>query len=132
MNAKELIRLPDPRKNVHIDMREVVHDVFDKPHIFIRVRLTGWHFPGRALEPFLVIGKVVSRTVIIDSDGLAANAYFDQPVPAAKRVSFGYGNVIHWDFKVPVDPETIPRLDRSRLPEGTMDPFRSLPRSRKR
>ena len=123
MDAKELIRLPDPRQNVKIEMGEVVRDVFDKPHIFIRVRLTGWHFPGRAPEPFLVIGKVVSRVVIIDPDGLGANAYFDKPFPAAKRVSFGYGNVIQWDFKVPIDLETIQHLDRSRLPEGTIDPF---------
>src|SRR2546421_7383834 len=102
MDAKDLIRLPDPRKNVRIETSEVVRDVFDKPHVFIRVRLTGWHFPHRALEPFLVIGKVVSRTVIIDRDGLVADAYFDKPLPAAKRISFGYGNVIHWDFDISI------------------------------
>jgi len=124
MNAKDLIRLPDPRKNVRIEVREIVHDVSGKPHIFIRVRLTGWHFPNRALEPFLVIGDIISRRVLIASDGLVADAYFDKPLPVAKRISFGYGNVIHWDFDIAVKPETIPRLDRSRLPKETIDPFR--------
>jgi hypothetical protein len=124
MNAKELIRLPDPRKNVRIEVREVVRDVFDKPHVFIRVRLTGWHFPGRALEPFLAIGRVVSRSVIIDRDGLVADAYFDKPLPAAKRISFGYGKIIRWDFDLSIDPKKITRLDRARLPEGVTDPFR--------
>jgi hypothetical protein len=124
MEVKDLIRLPDPRKNVRIEMREVVRNVFDKPHILIRVRLTGWHFPGRALEPFLLIGKVVSRTVIIDNDGLGANAYFDKLFPATKRVSFGYGNVILWYFDLSIDPKNITRLERARLPEGAIDPFR--------
>lgn len=132
MNAKELIRLPDPRKDVRIEVREVVRDVFDKPHVFIRVRLTGWHFPGRALEPFLLIGKVVSRVVIIDPDGFGANAYFDKPIPVAKRVSFGYGNIIQWDFDLPIDPKKITRLDRAQLPEGVIDPFRPRRRSGER
>lgn len=132
MNANELIRLPDPRKNVRIEVREVVRDVFEKPHIFIRVRLTGWHFPHRALEPFLVIGKVVSRIVIIDRDGLGANAYFDKLFLAAKRISFGYGNVIQWDFDLAVDPRKITHLNRVRLPEGVIDPFRLRRRSSNR
>ena len=121
MNAKELIRLPDPRKNVRVEVREVVRDVFNKPHVFIRVRLTGWYFPGRAPEPFVVIGDVVSRVVIIDPDGLGANAYFDRPLPRADRVSFGYGKIINWDFDLLVDPEKIHRLDRVKLPKGVID-----------
>lgn len=124
MNAKELIRLPDPREKVKIGVREVVRGVFEKPHIFIRIRITGWHFPQRALEPFVVVGEVVSRMVLIDRDGLVADAYFDKPLPDSELLSFGYGNVIHWDFKIPVQPKAIARLDRSRLPKGTIDPFR--------
>jgi hypothetical protein len=122
MNAKELIRLPDPRKNVRVEVREVVRDVFETPHILLRARLTGWHFPHRAELPFLVIGDVVSHMVIIDRDGLGANAYFDQRFPAAEQVSFGYGNTIHWDFDVHVHAD-VPCLDRSLLPEGAHDPF---------
>jgi hypothetical protein len=124
MNAKELIRLPDPRENVRVEVREVVRDVFSKPHVFIRVRLTGWYFPGRAPEPFMVIGDVVSKVVIIDPDGRGANAYFDQPLPRADRVSFGYGKIINWDFNLPINPERMPRLDRVRLPKDVIDQLR--------
>lgn len=123
MNVQDLIRLPDPRRDVRISVREVVRDLSGKPHLLVRVRLTGWGFQHRALEPFVVVGDVVSRMVRIDRDGLAANAYFDQPLPPARRVSFGYGNVIHWDFDLPVDPDRVERLDRRRIPPGTSDPF---------
>lgn len=121
MNIKEIIRLPEPRKDIKIELREVVREVAKKPHLFIRVRLLGWHFPERALEPFLVIGNAVSRFVILGADGTTADAYFDVRPPAAKRVSFGYGNIISWDFDVTVEPAGIDRLDRTRLPKGFID-----------
>lgn len=126
MLAKELIRLPDPRKDVRVGVREVVRDVFGKPHVFIRVRLTGWRFPGRAPEPFMLIGDVVSRKVIIDQNGLGANGYFDKPLPRVDRVSFGYGKVIRWDFDLPIGPNDVIRLDRARLHKEIVDPFHEV------
>jgi hypothetical protein len=123
MDAKELIRLPDPRKNVRAEVREVVREILGKPHLLLRMRLTGWHFPHRAPVPFVAVGDVVSRMVIIDRDGLAANAYFDKALPAANYVSFGYGKTIQWDFDIAIDPKSIRHLDRARLPETIIDPF---------
>ena len=123
MLASELIRLPDPRKDVRVEVREVVRDVHGKPHIFIRVRLTGWRFAGRAPEAFMLIGDVVSRKVIIDPNGLGANGYFDKPLPEANQVSFGYGKVIQWDFDLEISPTKIKRLDRARLAREIVDPF---------
>src|SRR6266487_1233916 len=110
--------MPDPRKDVKIQLREVIRDVGKKPHVFVRVRLSGWHFPERAPEPFLVIGKAISKFVLIVEDGATADAYFDVRPPAARRVSFGYGNIVSWDFDLPVAPSKIERLDRARLPKG--------------
>ncbi len=121
MDIKQIIRMPDPRKNVKAEIREVVRDVAEKPHVFIRVRLSGWHFPERAPEPFLVIGKAVSKFVLIDPEGTAADAYFDVMPPAAARLSFGYGNIVSWDFSIKVNPAAIERLDRERLPKGIID-----------
>ena len=123
MNAKELIRLPDPRLNVRVELSEVVRDVKGRPHVFARVKLTGWYFPHRAHEPFMVVGKAVSKRVIISRDGLSAQGYFDERIPTAERLSFGYGNVITWDFDLDIDPRTMKRLDRLRLPPGIVDPF---------
>jgi hypothetical protein len=127
MDAKELIRLPDPRNAVRAELREVVRDRFGRPHVFLRIRLTGWHFPHRAPKPFVVIGDVVSHHVVIDRDGLGANAYFDRPLPRADRITFGYGRTIAWDFNLPIDPQRIPRLERPRLPNEAVDPFSGQP-----
>ena len=121
MDIKEITRIPDPRQNVNVEIREVARDVAKKAHVFIRVRLSGWYFPERAPEPFLVIGKVVSKFVLIGPEGTTADAYFDVKPPAAQRVSFGYGNIVSWDFDVTVDPAGIERLDRARLTKGFVD-----------
>jgi len=121
MDIKQIIRVPDPRKNVKAEIREVVRDVAEKSHVFIRVRLSGWHFPERAPEPFLLIGKTVSKFVLIDPEGTTADAYFDVMPQAAGRLSFGYGNIVSWDFSIKVNPAGIERLDRERLPKGVID-----------
>jgi hypothetical protein len=118
LEAKDIIRLPDARKQVHAQLREVIHDVHGKPARFIRVRLTGWHFPQRALEPFMVIGNAASRFVQISPDGATADGYFAAEPPAAKRLEFGYGTVVSWEFPVAIRPERIQRVDRSTLPSA--------------
>jgi hypothetical protein len=77
--------------------------------------LSGWHFPERAEEPFMLVGQIVSERVEISPDGHIANAYFAEALPRAEHISFGYGNTISWDFDLPIDPERMPRLDRLRL-----------------
>jgi hypothetical protein len=116
LEAKEIIRHPDFRKQVRAQLREVVHDYRSEPAKFIRVRLTGWHFPQRALEPFMVIGERVSRFVTISPDGLTADGYFRDEPAAARAVEFGYGKVVSWAFPVSIQPRQIQRLDRAALP----------------
>jgi hypothetical protein len=122
MEAKDIIRPPDPRQTVRADVREVVRDVGGKPHLFLRVKLTGWFFPKRANLPFLLVEDVLSRFVVIAPDGLSASAYFDRLLPNAERISFGYGRIVTWDFDVPVR-SAIDRLDRTQLPQDVVDPF---------
>lgn len=121
MNAKQIVRLPEPRKDIAVELREVVRDVAGTPHVFVRVRLTGWHFPQRALEPFALIGTTVSKFVVIEPGGTGLNAYFDVRPPAARRITVGYGNIVAWDFDIAIDPARLERLDRTRLPPGLND-----------
>ena len=121
MDISQVIRRPDPRKSVQVELREVVRDVGKKPHVFIRARLSGWHFPERAPEPFVVIGRAVSKFVVIGPGGDTADAYFDVKPSVEREVSFGYGKTISWDFAAHIDPDAIPRLDRERLPRGFID-----------
>lgn len=121
MKIEDIIRPPELPKRVTANVKEVVRDRDRRPHVFIRVRLSGWHFPQRAPEPFLVIGKEVSKFVLIGQDGRTADAYFDVNVPTANRVSFGYGTRVSWDFDVAIDLGRTERLDRRRLPAGYID-----------
>jgi hypothetical protein len=121
MNINEIIRLPDPRKAVTVEAREVVRDFEKRLHVFVRVRLSGWHFPERAPEPFMVVGHAVSRFVRISRDGSFADGYFDVRLRSTKVVSFGYGKVVSWDFDTPFKLSAIARLQRRRLPPGFID-----------
>ena len=74
MDIKEIVRLPDPRQQVHIDVDEIVREVRGRAHVATRVKIAGWHFPHRAPEAFLVVGDVVSDRVVIEPDGSVAAA----------------------------------------------------------
>jgi hypothetical protein len=126
IDAKDIIRLPDPRENVRLELREVITDLDGAPHVLMRGRLTGWLFQHRAEEPFLLVGDVVSRIVRIAPDGLTADAFFDKPLPRARIVSFGYGRTVAWDFKVTVNESRVKRLDRTLLTPGVVDAFRDI------
>jgi len=115
MDFRDIVRLPDPRRSVRAELREVVAEVEGKPHLYHRLRLSGWHFEARAEEPFMLVGRVISRRVMISPDGLIASGYFAEPVPATRSVSFGYGHTVSWDFPIVVRPDRIRRLDRTRL-----------------
>jgi hypothetical protein len=123
MDARDIIRLPDPRENVEIDLREVVRDVDGRPQVFLRIKLAGYHFPHRSSEPFLLVGDVVSRFVVIDRDETTARAYFDRMLPRVNQISFGYGNRIGVDFDFAVGDAQLERLDRGRLPKDVLDTF---------
>lgn len=117
MDYREIVRLPDPRRTVRAELREVVADVEGKPKLYHRLKLSGWHFEARAEEPFMLVGRAVSQRVMMSPDGLTASGYFVEPLPAAKQVSFGYGRTISWDFPLIVRPDRLRRLDRARLAE---------------
>lgn len=123
MEAKDIIRLPDPRERVQVELREVVQDIQDRPHVFWRLRLTGWHFEFRAQIPFAVVGNVVSHHVDLAPDGTSADAYFNRPLPAARLVGFGWGRTVAWEFPLKISPRKVAKLNRRRLPKGVVDPF---------
>ena len=123
MDARDILRRPDPRLNVHVEIREVVLELHPRPRVFLRMRITGWRFPHRALEPFALVGDVVSTMVRIAPDELTADAYFDRQLPPVRGFSFGYGRTIEWDFDIAVDAREVERLDRARLAKEVVDPF---------
>lgn len=109
---------PDRREILRWDVREVVVDQAEGPHLFTRLELAGIAFAPRALEPFMAVGKVRSRFVQLDPDGARARGYFDHPLDAGGRIRFGYGDETVLEVDADVGERPILRLDRERLPKG--------------
>ncbi len=121
MDVQDIIRLPDPRHEARLTLREVVRDKDGTPHTWIRVELTGYGCPAGAADYSLLIGDTLSRFTRLSGDGLALRAYFDRPLPRARVVTLIYGRTALADFPMDIDMRAIARLDRSRLPKGVVD-----------
>jgi len=102
------------------EAKEVVRDVAGRPHLMIRVRLTGPVFPERALEPVVRIGAIKARMVEIEKPGNAARAYFDRRPPDEGVIEYGYDDDDVW-YRFPrrFTYAGMPQLDRERLPADT-------------
>jgi hypothetical protein len=115
----DLIDFPIESERLKWEARLVVRDLNQEPHLMMRIKIAGTHFPERAIEPFVRVGKVRSLFVAIAEDGLSANAYFNEPLPEGGRVEFGYGARVLLRFPRPFDRELVRLLDPKRLPKNT-------------
>ena len=109
---------PERQDVISWEVREVVHDIDARPHLLLRIELVGVHFPGRALPPFMRVGKLRSRFVRLDSDGLRAFGYFDARPPDRGTIAFGYGEQVVLQVHDDYVHDLPAPLDRGRLPEG--------------
>jgi hypothetical protein len=116
---KDLIDFPIESERLRWEACLVVRDLNQEPHLLMRIMLTGTHFPERALEPFVIVGKVRSLFVSIADDGLSARAYFDEPVQDGSRIEFGYGTEVLLRFPRAFERKGIKLLDPKRLPSNT-------------
>lgn len=102
--------------------KEVVRDLHGVPHLLLRISLEGPAFPHRAGRPFVRVGGVESRLVLIGEDSLVARGYFDRLPPEGGAVEFGYGRRVLFRFPRPFRASRAARLDRAKLPEATRTP----------
>lgn len=119
MMFRDLITFPIEHPRLAWEARQALRDFKGKPHLFLRLRLTGAQFPHRALEPFVQIGRTRSVFVEIAADELSARAYFDQLPPGDTIVEFGYEDEALLRFPRRFVRSDATRLDRRRLPRGT-------------
>jgi hypothetical protein len=110
---------PDRKDIVSWNVREVMLDFAEVPHLTVRLELTGVRFAHRALEPFMRVGDVQSRLVLIDPDEQVARGYFDRPLPDGAQIVFGYGDQVVLVIRGKFQSKALKRLDRERLPKGT-------------
>jgi hypothetical protein len=111
-----LPRLPIREREFSWSAKEVVRDLEGRPHLFLRLSLTGPYFPYRALEPFARVGRVRSRLVRIVDDGRRALAYFDRKIPDTGTIEFGYGIQVVYRFPRKFERDEVELLERPRLP----------------
>lgn len=109
---------PDRKDSVTWSAAEVLHDFDGRPHLVVRVELSGVFFELRALEPWVRIGDVESRLVLIDPDGTRARAYFDRWPPDSDEIRFGYGEQTVLTIHGRYDQSILQKLDRERLPRN--------------
>ncbi len=127
---RDLIKYPIEHERLRWEAKYVVKDLWGKPHLLLRLKLTGTRFQERALEPLVTVGDARSLFVEISKDGLAAYAYFDKPVPSRAVIEFGYGYGPLLRFKGDVTSKAIGILDPKLLPKGTKYVERFFPRER--
>jgi hypothetical protein len=112
----------EPNDALRWECRQVVMDLYERPHLLTMIEMTGACFPPMALEPFVTVGKVRSRFVRIAEDSRTARAYFDRSLPPEGEIEFGYGHEVLHRLPRRFTDDSIERLDLARLPEGTVGP----------
>jgi hypothetical protein len=111
--------IPPQGRDVQWIAREVIIDLFEQPHLMLRLTITGAHFPHRALEAYVTVGDVRSHFVRISPDGLRADAYFDVDTVPDGEIRMGHGHEVELIVPERFSTRRVQRLDRSRLSENT-------------
>jgi hypothetical protein len=119
----DLMKFPLEHENLRWEAGEGLLVVDGRPHLFLRVKLTGTRFPLVAQIPQVWVGNVFAKHVLIDEDGLTVRAYFDQPLPEGETLYFGHLAQAELSFG-PFETRKITKLNRARLPKDAAIGYR--------
>jgi len=116
---------------------EVVKVLNDRPHLIVRVEVSGEHFPHRAPHPFIRIqvGKEEYFNDLfteVSPDSQKLLGYLPVNTPARGIIEFGYGAEIWGTIPIEFNAESVTRLDRKRLPKNIVIVDDDFPQSRKK
>jgi len=120
------IVFPDNLQELSLRAQEVVKEIDDRPHLLVRIEISGAYFPHRALEPFVKIvtsrGKAeTSWFADVSDDNRRLAGYFPTDLPRQGTVEFGYGSAVLGRLRVKFESKAVTRLDRERLPEDVIE-----------
>jgi len=111
--------------------REVIREIDDRPHLLVRITISGGFFQHRALEPFI---RIVSGRKIVESwfaeiteDNSALSGYFPTDLPGN-----GYGNQVLGRMNLKFIDKSVERLDSEKLPKETIAVSQKFLRAKKR
>lgn len=122
---------------VELRAQEVVKELDDRPHLLVRIEITGPDFPHRAAEPFVrILGgeRAVAQSWFADisEDGRRLLAYFPTDVPPGRVIEFGYGRDVMGRIQAAFEPGVIRRLERERLPREAVEVSTQYLKTRRR
>jgi len=105
---------------------EVLKQIDERPHLVVRILISGSHFPHRAALPFV---RIVTETkqvvnnwfaeVADDNRGLVG--YFPTDLPKEGIIEFGYGGKLLGRVRVGFESKIVKRLERTRLPKEMVE-----------
>ena len=102
--------------------KEVVRVLDDRPHLLVRIEISGEHFPDRAQHPFVMI-KVGEEEYFKDlftevsPDNKKLLGYLPVNIPSKGIIVFGYGDEIWGTVLGKFGTASVGRLDKKRLPK---------------
>lgn len=104
-----------------VEAKEVVKVINDIPHLLVRMKISGGHFPHRAPHPFIHVRVGESEYFTdyftqVSNDNASLVGYLPVNFPEKGVLEFGYGNEIWGTVADEFRGDSIPRLDKKRLP----------------
>ncbi|MCK5115543.1 MAG: hypothetical protein KAR44_03020 [Candidatus Aegiribacteria sp.] len=104
---------------------EVVRVLNDRPHLLVRIEVSGEHFPDRAPHPFVMInvGKEEYYKDLfteVSPDNRKIIGYLPINIPSKGVIVFGYGDEIWGTVPGRFTTTSVARLERNRLPKNIM------------
>jgi hypothetical protein len=104
--------------------REAMKEIDDRPHLLVRIEISGAYFPHRAPEPFVKIVSegqaIASWFAEVSDDNHRLVGYFPTDLPQQGMVEFGYGSQVLGRLPVEFESGAVNRLDREQLPEDVV------------
>jgi hypothetical protein len=102
--------------------REVVKEFNDRPHLLVRIEVSGEYFPHRAPHPFIRIKAGPKKYfgdlfATVSPDNRKLIGYLPVHIPKSGFIEFGYGSEIWGAVPIVFNAKSVERLDRKRLPK---------------
>lgn len=124
MQRQAFIR-KDALPKYEVTTKEVVKVLNDRPHLLVRMTISGSYFPHRAPHPFIHV-RVGEREYFTDyfsevsDDNQKLIGYLPVDFPEKGVIEFGYGNEIWGTIPGEFSRDSVQTLDRQRLPRDIL------------
>lgn len=105
--------------------REVIKVLNDRPHLVVRVEVSGENFPHRAPHPFMRLRTdddnfLDDLFTEVAPDNSALIGYLPVTIPDGGVIEFGYGAEIWGTVSLGHTTRPMTRLERKRLPKDVV------------